>query len=58
MIKVLRLNSDNFDNVLVTVEAYQEIRLCMSTGDYNSHTVEEVYVQDFKDVITLMDLWF
>ena len=57
MIKVIRLNSDNYENALVTKEAYEEIRLQMSTGDFHTHKIETVLVEDFSDVITLMDLW-
>lgn len=57
MIKVIRLNSDNFQNELVTIEAYNEIRLQMSSGDFGTHTIKYEYVSSFENVITLMDLW-
>jgi len=57
MIKVIKLTSDNYENTLVTQAAYEEIRLQMSTGDFHTHKIETVLVEDFSDVITLMDLW-
>lgn len=56
MIKVIRLNSDNFQDELVTIEAYEEIRLQMSSGDFGAHTIKYEYVSSFENVITLMDL--
>lgn len=32
------VNSDNVSETLMTVEAYKELRLQMSTGDFHSHT--------------------
>lgn len=57
MIQVIKLKSDNYENALLTIEAYNEVRLQMSTGDFHTHKVETVLVEDFSDVITLMDLW-
>lgn len=50
---VLKLNSDNFENQLMTAGVYEIIRLTMSTGDFHTHTVEKVQVDDFKDVLTI-----
>lgn len=52
----IRLKSDNFDG-LVTVDAYNEITLQMSTGDYHTHTAKKVKVSTLerKDIYTLDD---
>jgi hypothetical protein len=51
---VIKLKSDNFD-CLVTPEAYNEIRLQMSTGDFGTHTHEYIRVESSKRVYTLED---
>lgn len=52
MKKVIKLKSDNF-NCLVTKEAYKEIRLQMSTGDFHTHKAREVTVKNLNNVYTL-----
>lgn len=47
------VNSDNFCNQLFTIDAYAELRLQMSTGDFHTHTHELVNRPDLTDVITL-----
>lgn len=34
---LINLNSDNFKDLLCTAEAYEEIVLQMSTGDFHTH---------------------
>jgi hypothetical protein len=55
-VKIFKLNSDNFQDALVTEEAYREIRLSMSSGDFGAHTKELVKVDSLDGVITLQDL--
>lgn len=52
---VVRVNSDNFENELFTFEAYTELRLQMSTGDFHTHTHEIVEVPADATVIELSD---
>lgn len=33
-----KVQSDNFNNDILTKEAYHVLRLCMSTGDFGTHT--------------------
>ncbi len=39
---LIRLTSDNFDDELITVDAYEEVALTMSTGDYGTHRAAPV----------------
>lgn len=32
------VNSDNFEDAILTAPAYRELRLQMSTGDFHAHT--------------------
>ncbi len=52
----VRVTSDNFCEQLFTIDAYAEMRLQMSTGDFHTHTHELVNRLDFTDVITLSQL--
>ena len=54
--KAIRLYSDNCNGQLVTPEAYEELRLRMGTGDFHTHRVEEVEVEDFFGVLTLEEI--
>lgn len=56
-IKVLRVWSDNIDGILFTQDAYNELKLSMSSGDYGSHKIEDVEVEDYHGVVTLSDLY-
>jgi hypothetical protein len=42
-IRVFRVKSDNYDCWMST-EAYQSIRLEMSSGDFGAHTKREVWI--------------
>ena len=57
MIQVLKLNSDNYENQLITQDAYEALKLEMSTGDFACHKVEPVTVKDFKGVLTKEELF-
>ena len=37
---LIRLKSDNFENTLLTVDAYETVVMEMSTGDHATHTTE------------------
>ena len=37
------VNSDNFEDAILEAEAYVELRLQMSSGDYGSHTAVPLY---------------
>jgi hypothetical protein len=50
---LVRVTSDNFNEQLFTIDAYAELRLQMSTGDFHTHTHELVNRADLKGVITL-----
>lgn len=52
---LILVNSDNFENQLMTFEAYAELRLQMSTGDFHTHT-HEVVESLSEDVLELADL--
>ena len=43
MITVIRLKADNYD-CWVSEEAYQELRLLMSTGDFHTHRTKTLEV--------------
>jgi hypothetical protein len=43
---LIRLTSDNCDELLVTINAYEEIVLTMSTGDYCTHTAIPVVMPE------------
>lgn len=43
---LIRLTSDNYDNQLCTVEAYEEIVLQMSTGDHACHKAQAVVMPE------------
>lgn len=55
LITVIQLKSDNF-NGLVSLQAYEEIRLQMSTGDFHTHKATKVQVSQRTKVYTLDDL--
>lgn len=55
-IEAVRVYSDNFDGILMTKEAYKELKFQMSSGDYGSHRTVKEYVDDFSSVVTVMDL--
>lgn len=57
----VRLYSDNFDGSLLTVDAYEELVLQMSTGDHATHTARyiEIDVNDneyLEDLICMEDI--
>lgn len=53
---VIKLNSDNFENTLMTFEVYSEIRLQMSSGDFGCHGYEIVNVpEEFPVIIGFSD---
>ena len=52
---VIRVISDNIEGYM-TFEAYKELRLQMSTGDFHTHTHEVVEVPEDTEVIELSDL--
>lgn len=41
---------------LYSIEAYKELRLQMSTGDFHTHRALPVYVEDFSEVVTIDEL--
>lgn len=45
-ITVIQLFSDNFNGDYLTPEAYNEVRLQMSTGDFHTHKVLHLTVRD------------
>jgi hypothetical protein len=49
---VIKLTSDNFNNEYLTLEAYREVRLTMSSGDFGSHEYAVVEVDEEIPVIT------
>ena len=51
-IRVLRVTSDNFIDQLMTFDAYELLKLEMSSGDFGSHTKEVVEVDDYEHVLT------
>jgi hypothetical protein len=53
---VVILTSDNFKATCVSFEAYREIRLSMSTGDFHTHEYEVVEVPENQEVIEVDDL--
>lgn len=53
---VIKLNSDNFENTYLTFDAYKEIRLSMSTGDFHTHKHEIVEVDEDTEVLELNDV--
>lgn len=63
MKNLIRVFSDNYDGQLMTTEAYHELRLQMSTGDFHTHKYEWVGLGciqlddfDWDQVIELEDL--
>ena len=50
---VIHVHSANFDNVYMTFEAYSELRLIMSTGDFAVHRHEVVNVPNETFVLSL-----
>ncbi len=55
-ITAVRVWSSNMDGILMTFEAYNELRLTMSSGDFGAHKAKVEQVEDFSGVVTLMDL--
>ncbi len=57
--KVIRLFSDNFEGSLLTFEAYKEVRLQMSTGDFHTHKAIQLEIEDGIDaeVLDVSDLF-
>ncbi len=55
-ILVVKLFSDNYNGELMTIPAYRELRLQMSSGDFGSHRVEYEQVETFENVITTLEL--
>jgi hypothetical protein len=55
-IKVLRVLVSGDDWGLYTYEAYQELRLTMSSGDYGCHQARTEFVEDYSNVTTLDDM--
>lgn len=53
---VIKVWSDNYDGVLFDFEAYKELRLQMSTGDFHTHRTEFVNVLEDTKVIDLYEL--
>ena len=54
--KVYKVKSDNFEG-LITKDAYKELTLQMSTGDFHAHTKRIVEVEDWENVTTIEDLF-
>jgi hypothetical protein len=52
---VIKVYSDNYDGQLMTFDAYKELRLQMSTGDFHTHKTEIVETDDTDAVISLED---
>lgn len=51
------VNSDNFENTYMTEEAYKEIRLQMSSGDFGAHSAKKVSkVPKSATVVNLKDV--
>lgn len=42
MDKFVVVNSDNFDDQVMTAKAYRELTLMMSTGDWHTHVAKPV----------------
>jgi len=55
--KYLLVNSDNYENVIMTEEAYLELRLQMSTGDFHTHRAKYVKPSKTAKVIGLGDFY-
>jgi hypothetical protein len=51
-----RVTSDCFDNQLMTKDAYKEVKLQMSTGDYHAHTAYEVDISKVSPIELVFDL--
>lgn len=56
MIHVIKVYSDNYDGICFTKDAYKELTLQMSTGDYHTHTAIDTLSPDYEGVVTLNDL--
>lgn len=59
VLKFYRLYSDNFDGALIEMDAYRELTLHMSTGDWHTHRTELVVTDRYPDehVFTMGDLF-
>jgi len=53
---VIKVKSDNFNNELLTFDAYKELRLQLSTGDFHTHRHEIIEVDFDTPVISLDEL--
>ena len=54
---LIRLHSDNFEGELMTVDAYEEVALQMSTGDSATHTTEVIVTpESYVDFDTVWQL--
>lgn len=53
---VMKVYSDNFEGELLTFDAYRELRLQMSTGDFHTHKAIVIEVSDDTNVLTIEDL--
>ena len=56
---LVRVKVEHFDYGVYTNEAYKELRLQMSTGDFHSHKVESVYedeIDSLDEVVTFSDM--
>lgn len=53
--KAYRVTSDNLDNALISVEDYKRLRLEMSSGDFGSHTAEQVEVESDEELLDLYE---
>lgn len=46
---LISLTSDNFESQKMTVDAYQEVALTMSTGDHGCHDAQVLVMPDSYD---------
>jgi hypothetical protein len=49
---IVKVWSDNFNGDAMTFDAYRELRLQMSTGDFHTHRYEITEIPIEDDVIT------
>ncbi len=56
---MIRIESDNFDQQLMSSEEYRNYRLEMSTGDFHTHKVKNIFkpsLKDYNDAHKYIDL--
>lgn len=56
LIDVVEVTSDNYEKVLFTMGAYEELVLQMSTGDFSVHKHKIVRVKDYTNVVGLVEV--